>query len=299
MISDLLSTPAPPLPFLRIAILGFGLMGGSLALALRAAGYDGEIAAMDQCGNARDRAGSGQAASTIHDTAGGAVRGADLIVMAAPAGAIPALLEEAASAGAQHALVTDLGGSKRDIVAAGERLFGPRFIGGHPMAGAESSGLQAARRDLFLGAAWALVRPDAFSLEDDPAAMEVAGMVRAVGARPLALSVAAHDGAVARVSHLPHLISFAYAAAVEAAPDSDTARALAAGSYRDMTRIARSSPALWRDLFLQNREALLNAADELQGEMTRLRQAIERGDPAELLALLETMRIGSESGGEA
>jgi len=262
-------------PFARVAIIGVGLMGGSLGLALRSRGLAGLVVGIDECPDTVARARDiGAIAKGTTDLAEG-VRDADCVVVAAPVGAIVNVLQAIAPHVASTATITDLGSTKIQIVAEGLRLFGPRFVGGHPMAGAERSGIGAADRDLFEGAAWAIVRPGRFDLSDDPFAARVAGMVEALNARPVLLEAEQHDRIVAIVSHLPHLLSFAYSNAVEASAEAVTAREMAGGSYRDLMRVSQADSDLWGDIFRQNREFLRSAITTYEAELKKLKRSFD------------------------
>lgn len=273
--------------FERVAIVGVGLMGGSLGLALRQRGLAAEVTGIDANTDsltAAQRLGAIDTGTTdltvgVHD--------ADMVVFAVPVSCLPSLMEQAAPHVHPDALLTDLGSVKSSIVAAGSRLFGSRFVGGHPMAGSERSGVQAARDTLFNGAAWAIVRPEPFALETDAEAAQLAELIHALGAKPLALDAARHDRLVALVSHLPHALSFAFAQTIADETEAELARALAAGSYRDMMRVSRSDPALWRDIFLANRDSLLAALDSFEEKLASLRRAVEAADAEGLQKALE------------
>lgn len=275
-------------PFACVAILGVGLMGGSLGRALRARGLARRVLGVDRAAETLEKAvalGAIDAGSLdIVET----VREADGVVIAAPVGVIPALLETMAPHVRPDALITDLGSTKARIVEAGTRLFGPRFVGGHPMAGSEESGIAAAQADLFTGAAWAVVRPQPFDFAGDPHAARLAALASALDARPIALDAERHDRLVALVSHLPHILSFAFARTVGADDAAEQARQMAAGSYRDMIRVSAADPFLWRDIFLANRAALLEALAAFETQLHTLKQALETAD---FPALLDAMNI--------
>ncbi len=274
------------LPFECVAIVGVGLMGGSLGLALRARGLAKRVVGIGRNAEALARAveiGAIDAGTT--DLAFG-VREADAVTLCVPVRSIPSLLETIAPEVRPDALVTDLGSTKATIVAAGTRWLGDRFVGSHPMAGSEQSGIEAARADLYVGAAWAVVRSQPFDLRTDPHAARIAGLASAVGARPVLLQADIHDHLVALVSHLPHVISYAFARAVSSDPDAREAREIAAGSYRDMMRVSHSDPRLWRDIFLDNRDALLAIIAAFEGEIQAMKAAVATGDEDALLTLL-------------
>ena len=253
------------------AIVGVGMIGGSLALALRERGLATRITGIDRSETALNLAReSGAIDAGTTDLAAG-VRGADVIIFATPVTLLPAQLEMIAPFVRPDALITDMGSVKGRIVMAGQKLFGPRFVGGHPMAGSERSGFAAAKADLFEGAAWAIVRAAPFVLETDESARRLAELVSALGANPIALDAARHDRIVALVSHLPHLLSFAFAKGVNGNPDSELARRMAGGSYRDIMRVSAADPELWRGIFLENRAALLEVLAVWEIELAALK----------------------------
>jgi prephenate dehydrogenase len=277
-------------PFACVAILGVGLMGGSLGLALRERGLAEHVVGFDREEAILQRALERGALHAATTDLAEAVRTADCVVAAAPVRIIPTLLEQVAPHARPDALVTDLGSTKAGIVEVGTRLFGPRFVGGHPMSGSEESGIRAARTEMFTGAAWAIVRPEPFVLETDAPAARLAALVSALGARPIPLGADCHDRLVALVSHLPHVLSFAFARTVAEDKAAEQARALAGGSYRDLMRVSAADPLLWRDIFLGNRDALLEAIAAYESCLHTLRQQIDSADPHTLLKELSASR---------
>ena len=273
--------------FAQVTLIGVGLMGGSLGLALRQRDIAATVIGIDrQADTLAEAVAVGAIDRGTTDLADG-VRDADCLVFAVPVGIMPKVMEQAAPFVSPNALVTDLGSVKQPIVAAGIEWFGTRFVGGHPMAGSELNGVSAARADLFEGAAWAIVRPTSYAFESDTHAAQAAELARAVGAKPVALDAAQHDRLVALVSHLPHALSFSFAQLIGSHSEAEVAQSLAAGSYRDMVRVSRSDPALWRDIFLDNSDALLTAIDSFARQLDTLRHAVEAGDTEALLSLLQ------------
>ena len=258
----------------NVTIVGVGLIGGSLALALRRRGLAARIVGVDRSEITLNLALAGGAIDAGTTEIAEGVRDADLIIFATPVDSLPAQLEAMAPFVRPDALLTDTGSVKGQITAAGERIFGPRFVAGHPMAGSEKSGFAAAKADLFEGAAWAVVRAAPFALETDEPARRLAELVTALGANPIALDAERHDRLVALVSHLPHLLSFAFAATVNQNADSDTARQMAGGSYRDIMRVSAADPNLWRGIFHENRAALLDALTAWETELANLKAAL-------------------------
>lgn len=243
---------AAPRP--TVAIAGLGLIGGSLAKALTRAGY--RVIGVDAPARARAARRAGAVAATAPSVAA-AVREAGVLVLAAPPDANLRLLAEAARVEAPTLVITDVSSVKRPIGAAARRLRLARFVGGHPMAGRERSGFAASSPDLFRGCPWILT-PSA------PAARRVvARLARDVGARPVSVAEDAHDRAMAYLSHLPQIVAWALAAAARG--DRVTARllGLAGPGFRDMTRLAASPRALWREVLAQNAAEVGRARKDL------------------------------------
>lgn len=270
----------PPLG--TVAILGLGLMGGSLGMALRARGAAREVVGWARrpatLEEALARGAIDRAAADLRE----AVAGADVVVLAVTVGAILPLLAQAAPACKPDAAMTDVGSAKARIVREAEPIAGGRFVGGHPMAGSEQAGIAAASADLYQNAVWALTPTP----QTDPEAIEqIERMARWVGAKPLRCDPGQHDRLVAILSHLPHLL--AYGLAQTAGNHVEEAWAdLAAGSFRDGTRVAKSDPALWTEILLDNREAVLATMDYFDGWFDRIRAALRDGDAAGLAELL-------------
>jgi prephenate dehydrogenase len=263
----------------QVVIVGVGLMGGSLGMALIQQKIAHQVIGIDSA-EVLEAAVSGGAIHSGCTSTGlqQAVETADLIVLATPIHTIPGLLRQIAPYVQPHAAVTDVASVKTSIVKEGERLIGNRFVGGHPMAGSEQTGIHSARSNLFHGAAWALTPSD----EDQRSAPRVESLcklIRAVGASPLIMGRQEHDRAAALISHLPHLICYAYNQTVSASPEAAHALSLAAGSYRDLTRIVASDPVLWRDVFIENRAFLLETLRAYKRSLAALEAAVETGDP--------------------
>ena len=255
---------------MKIAVLGVGLIGGSIGLAARqrlgaeVVGFDREperLARAVQLG-ALDR----EAASVAE-----AVRGAEVIFCAAPVGALRGLVAEALAASDGGAVVTDVGSTKRALTdaLAGEPNVG-RFIGGHPLAGAETAGVENARAEMLEGARWYLTPTPASS---GIAYDMLQRVVAELGARPQAIAPEVHDRVMAVVSHLPHVLANVLVREAAAALSEESERLPEVGtSFRDTTRVAGANPAVWRDIFDSNREAV---ASEIEATVERLREAAE------------------------
>jgi prephenate dehydrogenase len=261
----------------RAAILGLGLMGASLGMALRTAGrsvlgYDVAPGVADW---ARELGAVDHAAASI----AAALEGAQLVILAAPVLAIRELLAAVVPHLAPGALVTDLGSTKARVVAwAEEMLPDPdRFVGGHPMTGRERSGADAAEPGLYTGCVWCLTPTP----QTAPNAVErLSSLVAELGARPLILDAARHDAAVALVSHLPLVAAGALVLIASAAPDWPLAQSLAAGGFRDTTRVASGDPRMARDICLTNAEPLVAALDAYIATLRQVRDEIAAGDVA-------------------
>lgn len=276
----------------RLAIVGVGLLGGSVARAARGRGVAGEIV-----GIGRDAARlapalrDGVLDRATTDLAEG-VAGADLIVLGATVEANEALLAKVWTAASDGAIVTDVGSTKRSIVRAAERLGAARplaFVGSHPMAGSERSGYAASRADLFDGALVVVTPTDA----TEPRALKgITAFWEALGARVTALDPESHDRGVAAISHLPHLVAYALMAAT--ARDGADALPLAARGFRDTTRIAASDPAMWAEIFVDNRDALLARTEEFRRALDELERLVRAGDRGAIETLLTRIKAARE-----
>jgi prephenate dehydrogenase len=270
-----------------VALVGTGLIGGSIGLALRRAGVT--VRGFDHAPARGEAALEAGAIDELADDLVAAVDGVDLTVVAVPVGTVADTVVAALDAGA--GLVTDVGSVKAPVVAAVETArpdAAARFVGGHPMAGSEQEGLAGASADLFVGATWVLTPT---SRTDPRAFTEIRSWVAGFGAEPIAVAPELHDALVAVVSHVPQL---AASTLMNVASRGDDEHAvllrLAAGGFRDMTRIASSHPAIWPDICLANREAILAALDDFLAELGRVRGIVADGDRDSLLAVLDDAR---------
>jgi len=270
----------PPLRIERLVVAGVGLIGGSFALALKQAGAVGRVVGLGRTRRSLDRAVELGVIDEAADDAASALRDADLVMLAMPVGQTAAVLERIAGHVGAKTIVTDAGSTKRDVIEAARAVLKdawPRFVPGHPIAGAESSGAEAARADLFRGRK-AVLTP--LPETDAPAVRLVADAWRACGAEVREMSAAEHDGVFAAVSHLPHLLAFALVHDVAQQPNAATLFDYAASGFRDFTRIASSHPEMWRDICLANREQLAEALTRYQTELDSLRRMLAAGDAA-------------------
>ena len=274
----------------RLALVGVGLIGGSLALALKRANAVAEIAGFDRDRTALERAAGLGVIDKVAESVSEAARGADLVVVAVPVRAIGAVLHDVGLALEPHAVVTDVGSTKAGVVETARaelrERFG-RFVPGHPIAGREASGVDAATADLFRSARVVLTPVE----ETEPSAVAIVQAAwEAAGARTAVLTPGEHDRIFAAVSHLPHLLSFALVSEIASRQDAADLLGFAAGGFRDFTRIAASSPEMWRDIALQNREALLAEIDRYGVRLAVFRSLVEKGDGPGLERLMTEAR---------
>jgi len=270
-----------------VALVGTGLIGGSIGLALRRAGVT--VCGFDRDAEHAAAALDAGAVDALAPDLAAAVAGADLTVVAVPVGFVADTVIEALDAGA--GLVTDVGSVKGPVVAAVEAArpdAATRYVGGHPMAGSEQEGLAGAHADLFAGATWVLTPTP----RTDPAVFaEVRSWVSDLGAEAIAVTPELHDALVAVVSHVPQLAASTLMNVANRGNDEHAVMLrLAAGGFRDMTRIASSHPAIWPDICLANRDAIIGALDAYLDELTRVRSIVADGDRDALLTLLADAR---------
>jgi prephenate dehydrogenase len=261
--------------FRQITIIGTGLIGGSLALAARKAGFTGRIIGCDReqvASHAHDFGAIDDAVTSPEQS----VRGSDLVVLATPVGSIIDLLERIGPLVSPEALITDVGSTKSEIMARARDVFGPdvanRFLPGHPMAGKEHSGVQYADAHLFNDAVW-LITP--FGGQDlaNPKIEKFLRLVGKTGARVLTLDPAEHDRICALVSHLPQMISTAFASTlVDELGDGPQAGAIGGRALREMTRIANSPYSMWRDIALTNTKNIQDALLKLEQKLAHIRE---------------------------
>ncbi|MEA2323135.1 MAG: prephenate dehydrogenase [Solirubrobacteraceae bacterium] len=258
---------------MNVAVIGVGVIGGSVGLAARRR-LGATVRGVDP------RADEALAAGAIDEASAdlaSALHGADAAVVAVPLAALPGMVAAVLDAAPAGCLVTDVGSTKRAVVAAnGDE----RFVGGHPLAGSESAGVAHAREDLFDGAVWYLTPT---STTSGVALERLHRFVTGLGARPAAIDAETHDRVMAAVSHLPHVVANVLVA--------QAARALGGEqlpptgpSFRDATRVAGANPALWPDIYLANQDALLAAVDDTLQRLTAAREALAGGDRERLAA---------------
>ena len=271
--------------FTKVVIVGVGLIGGSFALGLKAAGAVDRVVGLGRSAQALARA---RELGIIDEAAASpqeALRGADLVLLAAPVAQTGPILAQLAPYLEPQTIVTDAGSTKSDVVAAARAALGDRvkqFVPGHPIAGRESNGPDAAIPDLYRGKKTVLAPLP----ENAPDAIDkVAAAWRTCGAVIHMLTPQEHDKVFAAVSHLPHLLAYALVDDIAAKPHADLLFQYAASGFRDFTRIAGSSPEMWRDISLANRDALLGELDAYLAQLTHLRARLAAGDGAALEAI--------------
>lgn len=263
----------------KIAVVGLGLIGGSLALALRQAGIAKQISGYDANPDVTRRAKEREAITTMHTSVEEAIQQADMVVLATPILAMPGLFERIAPALKPGALVTDTASTKAEILNWAKTLLPANvvFVGGHPMAGREHSGIEAAEEGLFEGCAYCLVPTTQTQSE---AIARLSEVVIQLGAHPLVLDAERHDHLVAGISHLPFVLSSALVQILSAGEDWPEMTRLAAGGFRDMSRLAAGSPTMYHDICLTNKQAILNWLDALAQQLESVRTLIDTSDDA-------------------
>ncbi|TGN41902.1 bifunctional prephenate dehydrogenase/3-phosphoshikimate 1-carboxyvinyltransferase [Marinobacter confluentis] len=280
--------------FKRVAIIGLGLIGGSLAAAIRSNGLAQTVVGADK---RREEADLGKQLGIIDEVAASvqdAVQGADLVVLAVPVKATRAVLEELRPWFGENAILTDVGSTKTSFVEDVKAVFGSlpaNVIPGHPIAGSEKSGIRAANRELFRNHKVILTPADAVDNSD---VARLKSLWEGCGATVLTMSVAYHDEVLAATSHLPHLIAFSLVDTLAGEDENLDIFRYAAGGFRDFTRIAASDPVMWHDIFLSNREAVLRVIDHFSHDLDRLRTAIADQDSATLLQVFSRAKAARE-----
>ena len=274
----------------KLVVFGVGLIGGSFALALRQAHAVTHVVGVGRSGKNLDdalRLGVIDEAST---DATAAVQDADFIFLATPVGQMETLLTRIAPHLSQNVVISDAGSTKQDVVAYARNALGerfPRFVAGHPIAGTEKSGAVAADASLYQQRK-VILTPES---ETDPAAIKaVSGAWRMCFAEVHLMRPSEHDALCAAISHLPHLLAFALVDWIANKPNHDALFKFAAGGFRDFTRIASSSPEMWRDICLANRSALLTELADYRNELALLQDCLERADAAQLESLFSRAR---------
>lgn len=278
----------------RLAVIGVGLIGGSLARALRYAGEVGEIVG---CGRSRENLDRAVQLGVIdrytHDICT-AVSGADMIFLAVPLGAMESTFKAMRGRVDDGALITDGGSAKASVVESCRVGFGhlpPGFVPGHPIAGTEKSGVDASFRELYHGRRVILTPTETTS----PEALErVTSMWRSCGAEVSQMSIVHHDEVLAATSHLPHMLAFGLVDTLARMDENDEIFRYAAGGFRDFTRIASSNPVMWRDICVANSEALGAMLNRYIAEIEALAETIRRADGERLLEIFSRAKAARD-----
>lgn len=266
--------------FQRVALIGVGLIGGSLARALKKHQLCGVISGharkVEELEKALELGVIDEYASSITDT----VKGADLVIIAVPMSAFPVVFADMASSINDDTIITDVGSAKASVIEAAKTAFGELpegLIPGHPIAGTEKSGVEASFDSLFENKRVILTPTDNSSKE---ALTQVFQMWQAVGSEVVTMTAEHHDQVLAATSHLPHVLAFSLVETLGKMHEHSEIFRYAAGGFRDFTRIASSDPTMWRDICLHNREAILSVLKRYESHLKTLELAIDAGDDA-------------------
>ena len=274
----------------RLCVIGVGLIGGSIARGARAAGGVGTVVGVDaHAANLREALDSG-VIDFAYDNAAEGAAGCDLVVIATPVGAIESVLRELRSSWSETTVYTDVGSTKRNVIAAAERVFGAvpsNFVPGHPIAGAERSGVGAAKPDLYAGKR-VIITPLADTRPE--ATAEVEALWQSLGARVSRMAADHHDEVLAATSHVPHVLAFTLTAMLGRKDEQDEIFQYAAGGFRDFTRIASSDPKMWLDICLANGGEIVALLELFRENIQIVEGFIEHRSADKLLALFTEAR---------
>jgi prephenate dehydrogenase len=297
----------------KLVIFGVGLIGGSVALALKKASQL-DNTATHIVGVGRSEKSLNEAVKlgvidSLETNVHGACSDADLILIAAPVAQTKAILQSIKPHLQPKTTITDAGSTKSDVMAAAREMLDAQFnqfVGGHPIAGAEKSGVTAATADLFVGKNVVLtthinddaLQPNIYAASSASHVARVTEMWQKCGANVREMTAENHDAIFAAVSHLPHLLAFALVDEIASRPNAEQLFSFAASGFRDFTRIAGSSPEMWRDISLANKTALLNEIGTYEMELSQLKQLLSNDDGAGLLALFERASVARNNWGK-
>lgn len=271
----------------KLVIFGVGLIGGSLALALKRKMPQLHIVGVGRAGESLQNALDLGVINELSTSTEQAMQDADIAIIAVPVAQTPNVLKSIAPHVGSNTVITDVGSTKSDVIDYAEAILGDQFsqfVPGHPIAGAEKSGVTAARADLFDGKNIVLTPTP---LTNSMAKDKVRNMWAEAGANVTEMPAKQHDQIFAAVSHLPHLLAFALVDDLAARPNAEELFAFAASGFRDFTRIAGSSPEMWRDISLANRSALLEELEAYQASLSQLHILLENRDAKGLQSLFE------------
>jgi prephenate dehydrogenase len=275
----------------NLCVIGTGLIGGSFCLALKEAGACQKITGAGRSEETLQKAQQLKIIDAYEADIANAVKDADVIFVSVPLGAMPAVFEKIAAglkkAGNQHAVITDAGSSKQQVQKVAEQYFtdkASRFVAGHPIAGTENSGPEAAFADLYKNRRVILTPTDS---TDTDAIKLVTELWQKTGAIVETMDAEHHDKVLAATSHLPHLLAFGLVHCLENMDDIEDIFRFAAGGFRDVTRIASSDPIMWRDICLNNQQPILAMMKRFKDELDMLYNALEAGDGGKLKEVFE------------
>jgi prephenate dehydrogenase len=281
----------------KLVIFGVGLIGGSVALALKQAGATTHIVGVGRSQESLSEALQLGVIDSMETNIHAACSDADIILIAAPVAQTASILQSIQPHLNRLTVITDAGSTKGDVMACAQSVLGEQFsqfVGGHPIAGAEKSGVSAAKADLYVGKNVVLtpasLQNDALRTNRD-AVLKVHHLWTQCGANVSEMPAETHDRIFAAVSHLPHLLAFALVDDIAARPNAEQLFSFAASGFRDFTRIAGSHPEMWRDISLANQTALLSEIDAFERELSQLKQHLKNADGAALQALFERASV--------
>jgi len=271
----------------HLSIIGVGLIGGSLARALKKAKLVGRVTGCNRCEDTLKKAVDLGVIDDYTLDVSEAVKGADVVVIGTPLSTTEKLLPQIAEALDSKAVLTDVGSAKASVVNAARTALGdafPRFVPGHPIAGTEQSGVEASFAELFIDHRVILTPVEETC---DKAHKLITDMWQAVGADVIILEVAHHDEVLAATSHLPHMLAYALVDCLASMQERDEIFKYAAGGFADFTRIASSNPDMWHDICFSNKEALLNSLNSFSEHINQIKGAIEKSDSEQLLEIFK------------
>jgi len=279
----------------RLAIIGVGLIGGSLALGLKKAGQVNEVVAYARKSETRQRAIELGIADRIEGSLAETVKGADMVLLSVPMGAMADVFSELAPLVTDTMMITDAGSAKAQVVEAARAALGDKvsqFVPGHPIAGTEKSGPSAAFAELYQDHRVVLTP---LAETSQKAFHQVKLMWQTVGAEVFEMAVEHHDVVLAATSHLPHLLAFNLVGMLAQGDDVDEVLRYAAGGFKDFSRIASSDPVMWRDICLSNSGAILDLLQQYQRDMGLLEQAIKQKDGDYLIKVFERAKVARDT----
>ncbi|MEI6661943.1 MAG: prephenate dehydrogenase/arogenate dehydrogenase family protein [Comamonadaceae bacterium] len=275
--------------FEQLGLVGCGLMGGSFALALKRAGLVKRVVGFSPSEATTSRALQMGVIDQIATSASNAATGSDLVLIAVPVSATEASFQAIAQELSSNCLVMDVGSTKSDVLAAAKTALGKKlaqFVPAHPIAGKEVAGVEHADADLYTGCQVILTPTDLTDLTDKTQLQQATSVWQALGCKVRHMSAADHDAAFAAVSHLPHLLAFAFMNGISSQKQRSEFLDLAGPGFRDFTRIAAGDPKVWRDIFLANSAEVLAQSQSFRSSLEALERAVLAGDSAAIEALI-------------